>query len=92
MMGGLLIVVAAAIVISCLALLLITLYLAWTNPEKLDNFRRNVIFKLPGYDLFPRVTRSPLTTQRLWAIRIAGGLVLLFIIVWVILIINVSSQ
>ena len=56
--------------ISMLAFLLINLCLAWTNPKKLVDFQKNVTFRLPGYDLFPKLVQAPLTKQRLWAIRI----------------------
>jgi len=92
LMGLLMIVVGVAIAVSSLALLLTITYLAWTDPEKYDRFRENVVHKLPGYDLFPNLVRSPLTRRQLWGTRIAGTLVLLFLIAQVILMILVSSQ
>jgi hypothetical protein len=90
--GLVLVVVAVAIGISVLALLLVSFYLAWVNPEKLREFQRNVVSRWPGYALLSNdYFDSPLTKWKLWATRVSLGLVLLAIAASIILMIRPSS-
>lgn len=93
LLGLLMVAFAVVLMGSTLALLLITFYLAWTNPEKLREFQRNVVSKWPGYELLPNNHfDSPLTKGKLWATRMVTGLILLAVTAWIVIIISISSQ